>query len=78
MDKRRSRMLSEFLARYNRGEIGKEQFLNQKKAILQEERAEEQAEVNKLNASIASLSIQIEDVEAELSRTSGNGGAGNT
>ena len=68
MNAKRARTRAEFLALYNRGEIGKEQFLKQEKLILQEEKAEQEAILKAANRCVVSLAIQIEEIEEELKK----------
>lgn len=68
MDYKREDILKEFLAKYNRGEIEKEQYLNQKKALVQAEKAEKDAELQVLSRAVSSLALQIEEIEEELQK----------
>lgn len=53
------------IARYNRGEIGRAQYLAQSKALLLEEKAFYQQEHDKAETRLASLAQQIAEIEAE-------------
>ena len=54
------------LAKLNRGEITREQFLKQKRANMYAERAELQMKINSLQGSLDSLNTRIASIDTEL------------
>lgn len=65
-DWRKRDILSDAIARYNRGEISREQYLEQEKALLMKEKAEQQAIHEGAQKRIDSISVQIAEIESEL------------
>ena len=65
-DWRKRDMEAEFLARYNRGEISREQYLNQKKSVLMQEQAEQQSVLSAAQQTLDSVNVQIAAIDTEL------------
>lgn len=66
MSDKRSRALSECLAKYRRNQISKEQYLNQHKLLLQEEMEERDAVMKEASRDVARYALQLEEIEQEL------------
>ena len=65
-DWRKVDMEADFLAKYNRGEISREQYLNQKKSMLMKEQAEQQSVLSAAQKSLYSINAQIVAIDTEL------------
>ena len=58
--------MQDFLSQYRRGEITKEQFLKNKRFVLESEKKELSVELNQKNSYFASLEQQIAEIDEEL------------
>lgn len=65
-DRLRIEQEKDALISLNRGEITREQFLKQKRAIMYVERAELQLKINSLQGTLDSLNTRIDSIDAEI------------
>ena len=62
----KTNIMQDFLSQYRRGEITKEQFLKNKRFVLESEKKELSVELNQKNSYLASLEQQIAEIDEEL------------
>lgn len=66
MNWKRRNIMQDYLVEYRRGNVTKEQFLTNKKYMLELEKKELSVELNQKNSYLASLEQQIAEIDEEL------------